>query len=174
MRTDKGKVTAREIVFATHSPKGVHLVQTEMIANREYGLAARIARNSFPSGIFWGTGVERLSIRNVDVDDTTFLVCVGEEHKTGQENAKISLDRLESSAHAHFNVREVAFRWSAQNYSTADGLPYIGRDATGCFVATGFETDGLTYGTLAASLISDQIAGRDNVCHSSRRAASRR
>lgn len=163
VRTDKGKVTAREIVFATHSPKGVHLVQAEMIANREYGLAARIARNSFPSGIFWGTGIERLSIRNVDVDDATFLVCVGEEHKTGQENAKISLDRLESSAHAHFNVREVAFRWSAQNYSTADGLPYIGRDATGCFIATGFETDGLTYGTLAASLIADQIAGRDNV-----------
>ncbi len=163
VRTDKGKVTAREIVFATHSPKGVHLVQAEMIANREYGLAARIARNSFPSGIFWGTGIERLSIRNVDVDDATFLVCVGEEHRTGQENAKISLDRLESSAHAHFNVREVAFRWSAQNYSTADGLPYIGRDTTGCFIATGFEADGLTYGTLAASLIADQIAGRDNV-----------
>jgi Rieske Fe-S protein len=41
-------------------------------------------------------------------------------------------------------------------------LPYIGRDPTDCFIATGFETDGLTYGTLAASLIADQIAGRDN------------
>lgn len=142
VRTHTGKVTAREIVFATHSPKGVYRVQAEMIANREYGLATRIARNSFPTGIFWGTGIERLSIRNVDVDDATFLVCVGEVHKTGQENAKISLDRLESSAQAHFNVREAAFKWSAQNYSTADGLPYIGRDATGCFIATGFEPMG--------------------------------
>ena len=163
VRTSHGKVTAREIVLAAHSPKGVHLVQAEMIANREYGLATRIASGSFPPGIFWGTGVERLSVRNVAVGDATFLVCVGEEHKTGQDEATISLDRLETAARAHFDIREIAFRWSAQNYSAADGLPYIGRDVTDCFIATGFETDGLVYGTLAASLIADEIAGRDNV-----------
>src|SRR5687768_16184564 len=163
VRTANGKVTAREIVLATHSPKGVHLVQAEMIVNREYGLATRVPKGSFPPGIFWGSGDERLSVRNVDVDEESFFVCVGEEHKTGQQDTNISLDRLESAANGNFNVPEVEFRWSAQNYSAADGLPYIGRDATDCFIATGFETDGLTYGTVAASLIADQIAGRDNV-----------
>lgn len=163
VRTANGKVTAKEIVFATHTPKGVHLVQAEMIVYREYGLATPIAKNSFPPGIFWSSGVDRLSVRNVEVDDAAFLVCVGEEHKTGQEDAIICLDRLETAASAHFDVREIAFRWSAQNYSTADGLPYIGRDAADCFIATGFETDGLVYGTLAASIIRDLIAGRDNL-----------
>jgi glycine/D-amino acid oxidase-like deaminating enzyme/nitrite reductase/ring-hydroxylating ferredoxin subunit len=163
VRTANGKVAAREIVFATHTPKGVHLVQAEMIANREYGLATPIEKDAFPAGIFWGSGVARLSVRNVEVDDAAFLVCVGEEHKTGQEDAILSLDRLETAASAHFDIREIAFRWSAQNYSAADGLPYIGRDATDCFIATGFETDGLVYGTLAASLIRDLIAGRDNL-----------
>ncbi|SOD41767.1 FAD-dependent oxidoreductase [Nitrosovibrio sp. Nv4] len=163
VRTANGQVTAREVVLATHSPKGIHLVQAEMIVNREYGLATRIARDSFPDGIFWGSGIERLSVRSVDVDDATFFVCVGEEHKTGQEDATINLDRLEAAAQGNFNVSEIAYRWSAQNYSAADGLPYIGRDAAGCFIATGFETDGLIYGTLAASLIADKIAGRDNV-----------
>jgi glycine/D-amino acid oxidase-like deaminating enzyme/nitrite reductase/ring-hydroxylating ferredoxin subunit len=163
VRTAGGKVAAREIVLATHSPKGFHAVQAEMVVNREYGLATRIPRDSFPSGIFWGTGIERLSVRNVDAGEESFFVCVGEEHKTGQQDTYVSMDRLESAAQARFNIGEVAFRWSAQNYSPADGLPYIGRDASGCFIATGFETDGLIYGTVAASIISDQIAGRDNL-----------
>lgn len=163
VRTDNGRVKAKEIVLATHSPKGFHVVQAEMVVNREYGIASPIARDAFPAGTFWGSGDERLLVRTVDVDDGTFLVCVGEEHKTGQHDATDSLNRLEASARKHFGIGEVAFRWSAQNYSAADGLPYIGRDTTGCFIATGFETDGLIYGTLAASLIADQIAGRDNV-----------
>ena len=162
VRTASGKVTAREIVFATHTPKGSHVVQAEMTVNREYGLATRIAGNSFPFGIFWGNGVDRLSVRTVDTDDATFLVCVGEEHKTGQADTEISFDRLETAARAYLDIRDVELRWSAQNYSPADSLPYIGRDPSDCFIATGFETDGLTYGTLAASLIADQIAGRDN------------
>lgn len=163
LRTAHGTVTAKEIVLATHTPIGLHLVQAEMVVNREYGLATRIARDSFPTGIFWGSGVDRISARSIDVDDESFLICVGEEHKTGQEDADINLDRLEASAAAHFDLREIAFRWSAQNYRAADYLPYIGKDTTGCFIATGFQTDGLTWGTLAASIIADEIVGRDNV-----------
>jgi glycine/D-amino acid oxidase-like deaminating enzyme/nitrite reductase/ring-hydroxylating ferredoxin subunit len=163
VRTAGGKVTAKEIVLATHSPKGLHVVQAEMVVNREYGLATPIARDPFPAGIFWGSGVDRISARSLDVDNESYLICVGEEHKTGQEDANVNLDRLEASAAAHFDLGEIAFRWSAQNYSAADGLPYIGRDATECFIATGFATDGLTWGTIAASIIADQIVGRDNV-----------
>jgi Rieske Fe-S protein len=162
VRTAEGKVTAREIVLATHSPKGFHLVHAEMVVNREYGISTRIARDSFPLGIFWGIGDDRLSVRTLDADDGTFLICVGEEHKTGHHDADRSLKSLEASARAQFDIQDVSFRWSAQNYSAADGLPYIGRDATGCFIATGFETDGLVYGTLAATLITDQLGGSDN------------
>lgn len=162
VRTAEGKVTAKEIVLATHSPKGFHLVHAEMVVNREYGISTRIARDSFPPGIFWGIGDDRLSVRTLDADDGTFLICVGEEHKTGHHDADRSLKSLEASARAQFDIQDVSFRWSAQNYSAADGLPYIGRDATGCFIATGFETDGLVYGTLAATLITDQLGGSDN------------
>ena len=163
VRTANGRVTAKEVVFATHTPLGLHLVQAEMVVNREYGLATRIDRGSFPPGIFWGSGIERQSVRNLEVGEDTFLIYVGEEHKTGQQDARTSIDRLEAAASEYFHMRDFAFRWSAQNYSAADGLPYIGRDSTDCFIATGFKTDGLTYGTVAATLIADQIFGRDNV-----------
>jgi glycine/D-amino acid oxidase-like deaminating enzyme/nitrite reductase/ring-hydroxylating ferredoxin subunit len=163
VRTANGQVTAREVVFATHTPVGLHVVQAEMVVNREYGLATRTDRGSFPPGIFWGSGIERQSVRNLEVGEDTFLIYVGEEHKTGHHDARTSLDRLEVAAGEYFDMRDFAFRWSAQNYKAADGLPYIGRDASDCFIATGFETDGLTYGTVAARIITDQIVGRDNV-----------
>lgn len=161
--TEKGKVNAKEIVLATHSPVGFHLVQAEMIVNREYGIAARVERSSFPPGIFWEKGIEQLSIRKLEVDQQTFLISVGGAYKTGQEDATVNLDRLEAATRTYFKRCEIAFRWSAQNYRAADDLPYIGRDASGCFVATGFQTDGLVYGTLAAAIIADEIGGNNNV-----------
>jgi Rieske Fe-S protein len=53
---------------------------------------------------------------------------------------------------------------SAQGYYAADELPYIGSSATSAstYIATGYAADGLTYGTLAASIVVDEILGRSN------------
>src|SRR5205085_8044115 len=65
----------------------------------------------------------------------------------------------------HFNVQTVDYRWSAQDWLSADGLPYIGRmagNSDGVYVATAFRKWGMTNGTAAGMLIRDLIAGRDN------------
>jgi Rieske Fe-S protein len=77
----------------------------------------------------------------------------------GIHNATAGLMALEMLARRHFGERPVTHRWSAQNYRGADGLPYIGRNASGCFIATGFATDGLTWGTVAARLIAAELLG---------------
>lgn len=158
--TATGTVHAQELVMATHTPKGIRLVHAEMPVHREYGIALRMPFADPGRGIFWAKGDEHLSIRTMDTGSDRFLVCVGEERKLGLHNAKASLMALEALAHSHFGNAPVAYRWSAQNYRGADALPYIGRDSTGCFVATGFATDGLTWGTLAAQLIAQELSGR--------------
>jgi Rieske Fe-S protein len=45
---------------------------------------------------------------------------------------------------------------------TPDGLPYIGADGDRQYAATGFAGNGMTFGTLAAMLFADAIAGRQN------------
>jgi glycine/D-amino acid oxidase-like deaminating enzyme/nitrite reductase/ring-hydroxylating ferredoxin subunit len=158
--TATGSVTAQEIVLASHTPKGFHLVQAEMPVHREYGIARPLQGIDPGPGIFWLRGHDGLSVRTMDSAGQRYLVCVGQEHKVGTHNAKASLMVLEAAAEKHFGPGEVSHRWSAQNYRSADGLPYIGRDASGCFVATGFATDGLTWGTVAAHVIADQLMGR--------------
>ena len=158
--TATATVRAQEIVLASHTPKGFHLLQAQMPVHREYGIARALSGPDPGPGVFWYRGEEGLSVRTLDVQGRRYLICVGQEHKTGVHNAKASLMALESLAEKHFGAAEVLHRWSAQNYRSADGLPYIGRDGTGCFVATGFATDGLVWGTVAAQAMAKQLMGQ--------------
>jgi glycine/D-amino acid oxidase-like deaminating enzyme/nitrite reductase/ring-hydroxylating ferredoxin subunit len=158
--TASGSVTAKEIVLATHSPKGVHLVHTEMPVHREYALAMEWGAGAPPGpGIFWWKATEHLSIRTLQAGDRHFLVFAGPEHKVGIHNATAGMMALEMLAKQVAGERPVTHRWSAQNYRGADGLPYIGRNHSGCFIATGFATDGLTWGTVAARLVAAELMG---------------
>lgn len=170
--TATGTVTAREIVLATHTPTGLHGVHAEMPVHREYGIALPLPPVHPGPGIYWWQGDPGLSVRTLEHEGRQFLICIGQEHKTGDHNAKAGLIALETLAREHFGDAEIAFRWSAQNYRAADSLPYIGRDITGAFVATGFSTDGLTWGTIAARVIAAQLAGESpafgELCRASR------
>jgi Rieske Fe-S protein len=57
---------------------------------------------------------------------------------------------------------QITHRWSGQVLETPDGLPYIGEFPAGQFVATGFSGNGLTLGTLAATMACDWIEGHTN------------
>lgn len=166
VRTAGGEIHAAAIVMATHIPKGFNLLQTEVGPYREYGIAGRLTSAPFPAGIFWTLEEPSHSIRTIDVDGTTYLIVIGEDHKTGhQDNSVDYFQRVEEFARTRFNLDTIEYRWSAQNYRPADKLPYIGRTAASedIHVATGFGTNGLLYGPLAAMIISDNILGEPNL-----------
>lgn len=163
VRTDDGEVRAKHIVFATHTPKGFNLVQAEMEVYREYGIATPLATAAMPDGIFWLRDRQR-SLRNVGDGRRGCLVVVGEKHKTGHPPGHPDVHRnLFDDARDWFGADAVECAWSAQQYRSADGLPYIGPSAhRNVHVATGFGADGLTWGTVAAQVIAELIQGRES------------
>jgi Rieske Fe-S protein len=159
-------VSAGEIVLATHTPKGLFGVHAEMTVWREYAVAVPLSAPAVPEGIFWGFGDVPHSLRGVDAGGRRHLVVVGEAHKTGHHEAASTLQRLEAFARKRFAAGEPTYRWSAQSYRSPDHLPYVGKTlASRTAIATGFATDGLTYGTLAANLIADELLGEENPWH---------
>lgn len=158
--TETGTVRAGEMVLATHSPKGVHVVHAEMPVHREYAVAFEVGAVDPGPGIFWWEGDEGLSVRILEHEGRRFLVAIGPEQKVGTHNAKAALMAVEAMANSYLSPGRAVHRWSAQNYRSHDGLPYIGRDHSGCFVASGFAADGLTWGTVAARGIAAQLAGQ--------------
>ncbi|MGJ0482947.1 MAG: FAD-dependent oxidoreductase [Methylomicrobium sp.] len=167
LSTKNGTVSANRVIHATHSPKGVRVVHALMGAYREYAIAVKLNSGSYPEGIFWIINKpDQYSIRSyTSRNGEKYLLVLGEPHKVGhKKDNEICFQNLETYIRTRFDVKSVDYQWSAQNYKSADGLPYMGviNDKTGVYIATGFATDGLTYGTLAAMIISDLILGNKN------------
>ncbi|MBZ0330691.1 FAD-dependent oxidoreductase [Halomonas sp. ANAO-440] len=162
VQTDTASVTARHIVYATHTPKGISLLQAGMLVSREYTVAARLKRGEYPEGIFWLLDPFH-SLRSYRHGDTSYLMVVGEKHKTGEQQGEY-YQRLRDYLSSHFEIEAFSRQWSAQQYSSPDGLPYIGRmhGHDNLYMATGFAADGLVWGALAGRIIADQILGHDN------------
>ena len=164
VRTDKGVVRAGRVVLATHTPKGFNVVQTELGPYREYAVAVEVPVNTFPAGVFWTLESSKHSIRRMQHGGREYVMVLGGKHKTGQEpEPQARYAALEDYLRRTMGRSgAIAYRWSAQGYYAADGLPYIGLAAGSdrLFVATGFAADGLTWGTLAARLIADELQGR--------------
>jgi len=167
LETTGGTVTAGYAVHATHTPKGVKVYHTLLGPYREYGIACRADEKPFPEGIFWGYYEEgkKFSIRLYEREGQRHILVIGEPHKVGQsDDNMMAIRNLEAFAAHHFGLTDVAYRWGGQHYRPADLLPYIGRESktSNVFVATGFSTDGLVYGTLAGMLIANEITQAPN------------
>lgn len=168
LQTTGGKVSAKYAVHATHTPKGIKVMfHTVLGPYREYGVAAKLRSGNYPKGIFWGyyNKGEKYSLRSYSKGDEHFVIAVGQPHKVGQaKNNQQHIETVVDFLERHYDVEKVTHRWGGQHYKPADKLPYIGPESEGSrtYIATGFATDGLTYGSLAAMLISDHISGKDN------------
>ncbi len=167
LQTSDGKIIADHVIHATHSPKGIKFVQTLLGPYREYGIACRVDNIDHPEGIFWGLYEKGtvISSRIYRRNGETFLIVVGKPHKVGhKEHNEQVITSLEDFARTHFSVKETNFRWGGQHYRPADLLPFIGPVKKGSreFIATGYSTDGLVYGTLAAMILRDLITGQQN------------
>jgi Rieske Fe-S protein len=103
--------------------------------------------------------------RSHEIDGQKYLIVGGEDHKTGHDDPEQAFANLEAYANQHYQIDSVAYKWSSQYYVPADGLPYIGRMAASgesIYMATGFNGNGMMFGTLSAKIISDQILGIEN------------
>ena len=165
VHTDQGDVVADQAVVATLLPFGTiggYFAKAQ--PSRSYAIAVRLSGEA-PSGMYLRAESPTRSIRPLRLDGQAGLVLGGASHKTGQQqHTEAYYDELEQWAAHTFDLRCVAYRWSAQDYTTADSLPYVGRSPRRqrTFVATGFKKWGMSNGTAAAMLLSDLITGHHN------------
>jgi len=167
-------VTAPAIVVATNVPFNDRItIHTKQAAYRTYVIGALVESNSVAPALYWDTAdpyhyVRTQKIQAADGSKAYDLLIVGgEDHKTGQADDMANrFRRLESWARERFPmIQALSFQWSGQVVEPMGGLAFIGHnphDQNNIFIATGTSGNGMTYGTIAGSLITDQILGRAN------------
>jgi len=166
VHTPHGEVRCEHVIVATLMPfldRGGHFARA--FPSRSYVVTARVEGDLPPASLINALPPLR-SIRSVPHRGEELLMVLGEDHHTGAPDATPErFERLIAYADEHWGVRSIVHRWSAQDYSPDDGVPYIGPvtpRSERVHIATGFKKWGMTSGTLAAMLTCDAIAGREN------------
>ncbi len=159
---DNHRVTAENMILASHFPAygGSGYYFARMYPEKSYALGIRISEE-FPGGMYITAEDPGRSLRSTPYEGGELVIVAGEHHKTGQgPNTNEHYKNLLDFARENYHVRDVAYRWSTQDYTTLDDVPYVGRltsKTPNIFVATGFKKWGMTNGTVSAILIKDLI-----------------
>jgi Rieske Fe-S protein len=160
--TDRGTVTADLVIVATHLPfgnLGGYFARTSV--SRSYAVAFDQGSHSL-EGMYISVDEPIRSLRSTG---DGFTIVGGENHPVGEdEDTTRRYNALEEWCRKRFGSGPVEYRWSAQDYRSADGLPFIGPLGSGgrSYLATGYAKWGMTNGTIAGSIMVDLALGRDN------------
>ncbi|PKR82770.1 FAD-dependent oxidoreductase [Heyndrickxia camelliae] len=168
VRTSGGHtVNCKYVCACTHFPfyDGLGFYPTRMYAERSYIIAIK-PEKEFSGGMYINAEQPTRSLRTAMFGDEKLLLIGGENHKTGQGIPTILYyQALERYAEEEFGIKDYLFRWSAQDLTTLDKVPYVGQITDGhpnIYVATGYRKWGMTNSTVAANLIKDLILEKEN------------
>ncbi len=166
IETTNGNFRAANLVYATHIPPGINLLQLRCEPWRSYAIAFTLKNKNYPQALVYDMYDPYHYIRSQKIDGKEYMIVGGEDHKTGEaENAEASFLRLENYIRKYFNANEFLFKWSSQYFESADGLPYIGHlpgHPGNIFVATGYGGNGMTYSSVASLLLKQMILNEES------------
>ncbi|GAB3805062.1 FAD-dependent oxidoreductase [Virgibacillus kimchii] len=161
------RINCHYIISASHFPfyDKQSFYFSRMYPERSYVIAVKSPKK-FPGGMYINAESPTRSIRSTELNGEDLWLISGENHKTGQGKSMIEhYQALHEYAGKNFSIEEFSYRWSAQDLTTIDKLPYIGpvsKSEDNVFVATGFRKWGMTNGTIAAKVISDLIVEKSS------------
>lgn len=161
------RITAKYVLTCSHFPfyEGTGLYSTRMHADRSYIIAAKVKKD-YPGGMYISADEPKRSLRYATINGEEMILISGESHKTGQGGETLKhYEALETFGQQVFGIENITYRWSAQDLTTLDKIPYIGEITSGqknILIATGYRKWGMTNGTAAALLFRDIILGKKN------------
>ncbi|MCV7169047.1 FAD-dependent oxidoreductase [Mycobacterium manitobense] len=166
VRTSAGEefdVHTKQCVLATGIPildRGGFFARLK--PQRSYCMAYKVP-GTLPRGMYLSVDSPTRSVRYAPTPDGDRLIVGGAGHPVGREKSpSSSVQELDSWAKQHYPGAMQTHYWSAQDYTPADELPYVGPILPGddkIFVATGFDKWGMTNGVAAALALSGRILG---------------
>lgn len=163
---DDVTIKAKNFIYATHLPPGINIFDATCAPYRSYVIGVTLKNDAdYPDALSYDSKDPYHYFRTHVVDGQKYLLVGGEDHKTGHEDPEAAFDTLENYIRDYYDVDEVGFKWSSQYYVPNDQLPFIGQMPMGdenLYVATGYNGNGMMFGTISGKMISDAILDVDS------------
>lgn len=168
VRTAGGSVRARRVIMATHLPLGqVGQYYAHNSPHMHAVLALPVDPGCAPASMYISVDEPKRSLRtHRRQTGETMLILTGPTFKHGDAEAEArGFAELEEFAREHFGYSGGGYRWTNEDYSPRDRLPYVGWSGSAgksLLVATGFDAWGLSNGAAAGLMLADACEERDN------------
>ncbi|MEO8960906.1 MAG: FAD-dependent oxidoreductase, partial [Ginsengibacter sp.] len=165
IQTSKAKYQAADFIWATHVVPNINRMNFLAAPYRSYVLAFTLKTGNYPKAQGADMSEPYHYYRTQEIDGKQFVIAGGEDHKTGhEEDPEARFARLKDYVGEYFDIDEITNRWSSQFYTPVDGLPFIGKEPgqDHIYWATGYDGNGITFGTLSAMMISNMILQKEN------------
>ncbi|MET9698550.1 FAD-dependent oxidoreductase [Streptomyces sp. NPDC006529] len=167
LTTEAGhEITARDVVVATHYPVFDRaLLFSRLEPHRELVVAAEIPADRDPQGTYVTSEDKTRSVRTAPYGEgRRLLIVTGEKFKPGAADVTQRYDTLAAWTREHFPEARFTHRWAAQDNTTTDRVPYVGRFHPGAehvYVATGFGGWGMSGGVMSGRLLAAHVTGQE-------------
>lgn len=162
-KTENHKIRAKKVVFACHYPYFTipFVMPLKTYIEKSYIIATKIEDKLNISGIT--DDKVNFSFRSHADKSQKYLICLGESHNLrdqGNDEEKFCKLKVQSKN----IIKDIDYLWTNHDIITSDFLPYIGKinKKDNLFIATGYNTWGMTNGTIAGKIISDIILDKEN------------
>ena len=160
--TGLGRITSDHVTIATGAPildRGLYFAKIS--AQRSYAQAFDVPAGDLVDGMFLGVESPTHSVRTWKGK----LLTGGFGHPVGREPSPRSrADELTAWTHRVWPEASLTNSWSAQDYSAAHHVPFVGwmpRGRGRIYLATGFDKWGMTNGVATALTIVNDLLGTD-------------
>lgn len=169
-RLDDGtELRCEHLVLATGVPvldRGLYFAKVE--PQRSYALAFEPGTD-VPEGMYLSAGTDSRSVRDTEHDGRRLLLVGGSGHTVGRTRSELEhVHALRDWTASWFPGSTELYQWSAQDYASHDGIPFIGALPRGrgrIDLATGFAKWGMSNGVAAALAISGRVLGNPPSWH---------
>ncbi len=165
VETSSGTVIADQVVLASGIPfldRGLYFAK--LTPQRSYAQAVRVP-GALPAGMYLSADSPTRSLRTARHGDHELLVVGGNGHDVGRHRRPTSelVGDLTAWTVERFPGAVVTHTWSAQDYQSPNGVPFIGempRSQGRIHVATGYAKWGMTNAPMAALMITAHLLGQ--------------
>lgn len=160
------EIQFNKLILCTHYPlealRGLQILK--LTVGRSYLVST--AANMPLQGQYISVDAPRRSARTAFIDGNAHFLLSGEGHRAGVEKGtQIHYRTLDSELKYIYHLDPLQEKWSAQDPSTPDLIPYAGpisKSMPYVYMNTGFRKWGLSNSLVCARIISDQIIGKEN------------
>lgn len=166
--SSSGDTRAAAVVLATGAPildRGLYFAKTEAL--RSYALAMKVP-GELPRGMYLNAEPSTRSLRTAPDPDPIgdeLLLVGGNGHVAGRADSPAAqLAELTAWAEEAFPGAERTHWWSAQDYRSANQVPFVGwlpRGRGRLYLATGYNKWGFTNGVAAALSLTADLTGTE-------------